>query len=293
MTSVLEESGDHARLVLLIKGKRTKRQRSASPLMTAVSSVCSGERSSLVEAREEEAAGEVEFQGATDEDEDMANCLMLLSQGHKAKSSGDHKMGFFSNKKPVASLGLGLDDGVYQCKTCDKSFHSFQALGGHRASHKKPKLGANVVFKCDEKKTASVSAAETVKAGAVGSFLSLQVTRSDGSKKPEKTHECSICRAEFSSGQALGGHMRRHRGLTINANANATSTIKTVISSSPSSSHHHHEESKRPKTFLQLDLNLPAPEDERCCEKPKFTFASKDQILLFAAASNSLIDCHH
>ncbi|CAL9229017.1 unnamed protein product [Arabidopsis halleri] len=293
MTSVLEESGDHARLVLLIKGKRTKRQRSASPLMmnaAAVSSVCSGERSS-VEVREEEAAGEVEFRGATDEDEDMANCLMLLSQGHQAKSSGDHhlsmqKMGFFSNKKPVAALGLGLD-GVYQCKTCDKSFHSFQALGGHRASHKKPKLGASV-FKCDEKKSAFVSTVETVEAGAVGSFLSLQVTSNDGTKKPEKTHECSICKAEFSSGQALGGHMRRHRGLTINANA--SSTIKTAISSS---SHHHHEESIRPKNFLQLDLNLPAPEDERCCEKPKFAFASKDQILLFAAASNSLIDCHH
>lgn len=289
MTSVHEESGDHARLVLLIKGKRTKRQRSASPLMNAaaVSSVCSGERSSL-EAREEE-VGEVEFQGATDEDEDMANCLILLSQGHKANSSSDHfstrKFDFFSNKKPVASLGLGLD-GVYQCKTCDKSFHSFQALGGHRASHKKPKLGANV-FKCDEKKSAS--AVETVEAGAVGSFLSLQVTSSDGSKKPEKTHECSICKAEFSSGQALGGHMRRHRGLTVNANA--ASTITTKISSSSSS--HHHEESIRPKNFLQLDLNLPAPEDERCCEKPKFTFASKDQILLFATATNSLIDCHH
>ncbi|KAL1196622.1 Zinc finger protein ZAT5 [Cardamine amara subsp. amara] len=287
MTSVHEESGDHARLVLLIKGKRTKRQRSASPLMNAaaVSSVCSGERSSL-EAREEEAVGEVEFKEATDEDEDMANCLMLLSQGHKAK-----KNDFFINKKSVASLGLGVD-GVYQCKTCDKSFHSFQALGGHRASHKKPKLGVSV-FKCDEKKTASVyaSAVETVEARGVGSFLSLQVTSSDGIKKPEKTHECSICKAEFSSGQALGGHMRRHRGLTVNANANAnaTSTIKTAISSSS----HHHEESIQPKNFLQLDLNLPAPEDERCCDKPKFAFASKEQILLFAAASNSLIDCHH
>lgn len=272
MTSVHEET----RLVLLIKGKRTKRQRSASPLMNAaaVSSVCSGERS--MEVREEE-AGEVEFHGATDEDEDMANCLMLLSQGHKTKSSDDQKMGFLNNKKQVASLGLGLD-GVYQCKTCDKSFHSFQALGGHRASHKKPKLGSSV-FKCDEKKSAS--AVETLEAGVVGSFLSLQVTSSDGSKKPEKTHECSICKAEFSSGQALGGHMRRHRGLTVNANA--TSTIKTTISSN------HHQESIRPKNFLELDLNLPAPEDE-----PKFAFASKDhQILLFAAASNSLIDCHH
>ena len=26
-----------------------------------------------------------------------------------------------------------------------------------------------------------------------------------------RVHECSICGAEFASGQALGGHMRRHR----------------------------------------------------------------------------------
>ncbi|CAH8385632.1 unnamed protein product [Eruca vesicaria subsp. sativa] len=270
MTSFHEET----RLVLLTKGKRTKRPRSASPHMNnieAVSGVFSEDRS--IEAKEE-GAGEVDFQGATEEDQDMASCLMLLSQGHKPKSSGDHsstqKISFLSNKKPVASLGLGLDC-VYQCKTCDKSFHSFQALGGHRASHKKPKR--------DEKNAAS--AVETVdSAEAVGSFLSLQVTSSDCSKKSEKTHECSICKAEFSSGQALGGHMRRHRGLT--ANANATSITKTVVSSS------HHQESIRPKNPLELDLNLPAPEDE-----PKYVFASRDQMLLFAAASNCLIDCHH
>ncbi|RZC93255.1 hypothetical protein C5167_030374 [Papaver somniferum] len=29
---------------------------------------------------------------------------------------------------------------LYECKTCNKQFPSFQALGGHRASHKKPRL---------------------------------------------------------------------------------------------------------------------------------------------------------
>ncbi|KAF6141803.1 hypothetical protein GIB67_037542 [Kingdonia uniflora] len=29
-----------------------------------------------------------------------------------------------------------------------------------------------------------------------------------------KTHECSICGLEFAIGQALGGHMRRHRPTT-------------------------------------------------------------------------------
>ncbi|KAG9151422.1 hypothetical protein Leryth_020985 [Lithospermum erythrorhizon] len=67
-----------------------------------------------------------------------------------------------------------LSDRVFECKTCNKAFYSFQALGGHRASHNKP------------------------------SSAMLPVKR--------KIHECSICGLEFPMGQALGGHMRRHRG---------------------------------------------------------------------------------
>ncbi|KAK4375140.1 hypothetical protein RND71_005817 [Anisodus tanguticus] len=65
----------------------------------------------------------------------------------------------------------------FECKTCKKQFESFQALGGHRASHKKPKL----------------------------------VTTADPIKFKIKKHECSYCGEEFSLGQALGGHMRKHR----------------------------------------------------------------------------------
>ncbi|CAN1747035.1 Zinc finger protein ZAT11 [Linum perenne] len=70
---------------------------------------------------------------------------------------------------------------VFECKTCNRQFSSFQALGGHRASHKKPRpsTGSPVVV-------------------------------SSSPAKP-KTHECSVCGLEFSIGQALGGHMRRHR----------------------------------------------------------------------------------
>ncbi|KAD3068259.1 hypothetical protein R6Q59_021210 [Mikania micrantha] len=80
----------------------------------------------------------------------MANCLMLLNRS-------------------------GSDSGrVFHCKTCNKQFSSFQALGGHRTSHKKLKT-------------------------------------MDESPPKAKTHECSICGLEFELGQALGGHMRRHR----------------------------------------------------------------------------------
>ncbi|KAJ4743825.1 Zinc finger family protein [Rhynchospora pubera] len=68
---------------------------------------------------------------------------------------------------------------VFECKTCNKQFSSFQALGGHRASHKKPRLAGE-----------------------------------DGSTKP-RMHECPICGLEFAIGQALGGHMRRHRPLGL------------------------------------------------------------------------------
>ncbi|KAG5515369.1 hypothetical protein RHGRI_036421 [Rhododendron griersonianum] len=89
----------------------------------------------------------------------MANSLMLLSR-------------------------VGAAPGrVFACKTCNREFPSFQALGGHRASHKKPRLTA-----------------------ADGDFLHSQSTP----EKP-KAHECSICGLEFAIGQALGGHMRRHR----------------------------------------------------------------------------------
>ncbi|XP_008795640.2 zinc finger protein ZAT12-like [Phoenix dactylifera] len=73
---------------------------------------------------------------------------------------------------------------VFECKTCNRQFPSFQALGGHRASHSKPRL---------------VGDGQGQGQSALG--------------KP-KVHACSICGLEFPIGQALGGHMRRHRAAT-------------------------------------------------------------------------------
>ncbi|KAL7247561.1 hypothetical protein ACSBR2_002473 [Camellia fascicularis] len=90
----------------------------------------------------------------------MADCLMLLSR------VGEN----------ITTTGGGR---VFACKTCNRQFHSFQALGGHRASHKKP------------------------------TRLMVQV---QPPAKP-KRHECSVCGLEFATGQALGGHTRRHRAV--------------------------------------------------------------------------------
>ncbi|KAL4580514.1 hypothetical protein LXL04_016710 [Taraxacum kok-saghyz] len=70
---------------------------------------------------------------------------------------------------------------VYECKDCGKKFDTFQALGGHRASHCRKNLNPN-----DDGSESS-------------------------SSSPQKFHQCKLCGSEFPTGQALGGHMRRHQ----------------------------------------------------------------------------------
>ncbi|KAM3279453.1 hypothetical protein ACQJBY_046674 [Aegilops geniculata] len=81
----------------------------------------------------------------------------------------------------------GSADGEFVCKTCSRAFPSFQALGGHRTSHLR---------------------------GRHGLALGLTTGGSDQSKKTtdqRQAHQCHVCGLEFEMGQALGGHMRRHR----------------------------------------------------------------------------------
>ncbi|KAI4349267.1 hypothetical protein L6164_009877 [Bauhinia variegata] len=75
---------------------------------------------------------------------------------------------------------------VFECKSCNRKLSSFQALGDHRASQKRPKLEAGNRLKLHPKP------------------LNLRIN------KP-KMYPCSICGLEFSLGQALGGHTRKHR----------------------------------------------------------------------------------
>jgi len=98
---------------------------------------------------------------------EMARVLMLLSHGQEPALP----------LLPVAGRGDRAPERVFVCKTCNRTFPSFQALGGHRASHKKPRLDGD----------------------------------GDPSLAKPKLHGCSICGLEFAIGQALGGHMRRHR----------------------------------------------------------------------------------
>ncbi|URE43141.1 Zinc finger protein [Musa troglodytarum] len=70
----------------------------------------------------------VAWEGEAGSVQTMAQALMQLSHG-----SGDD-----------ADVPSGSPPArVFECKTCNRQFPSFQALGGHRASHKKPKLAGD------------------------------------------------------------------------------------------------------------------------------------------------------
>lgn len=110
----------------------------------------------------------------TTTDEDVAYCLMMLSRDKwKKKKKEKDETGFDFNFGRYNKLKK--QSSKYKCETCERVFKSYQALGGHRASHKKIK---------------------TKQSEKVSSWVK------------EKIHECPVCLRVFASGQALGGHKR-------------------------------------------------------------------------------------
>ncbi|XP_030471940.1 zinc finger protein ZAT8-like [Syzygium oleosum] len=145
----------------------------------------------------------------------MANCLMLLS-----------RVGDSAGSPPwPANRGSRPGERMFACKTCNREFSSFQALGGHRASHKKPKVISGDLFHL----------------GRVGG----------SSPAKPKTHACLICGLEFPIGQALGGHMRRHRAAMAESLAAVAAATKPVPVLKKSNS----------KRVMCLDLNSSLTED--------------------------------
>ncbi|CAM6045491.1 unnamed protein product [Sphagnum compactum] len=138
---------------------------------------------------------------------------------------------------------------MYQCATCKRIFKSHQALGGHRASHKKVKgcfartsvndeegFGRQQDQSTEDNNKEDIPDEEFLKAeeqlllphepqepshhseeDAELPCDYLTVARGDNEEmlnavRKNKGHECSICHRIFNSGQALGGHKRCHWG---------------------------------------------------------------------------------
>lgn len=156
----------------------------------------------------------------------------------------------------------------FECTTCNKVFHSYQALGGHRASHKKllgggkcsppsPKLEPSNVAGND----ASISPTHKQQEQLV-SEMGIGSSSSSSTKKVVQKHECPICYRVFPSGQALGGHKRSH--LLV---ANNNDEINGRVSEGKINDNHVRiaqvvERLASTETRDLLDLNFPPAQDE-------------------------------
>ncbi|KAK4379430.1 hypothetical protein RND71_001292 [Anisodus tanguticus] len=111
----------------------------------------------------------------------------------------------------------GASKELFECKACKKVFNSHQALGGHRASHKKVKgCYAAKQDQLDDNNNNGLGDDNDVithednyfKGSKSSPYYQFEQGSSlaGTSRRKSKVHECSICHRVFSTGQALGGH---------------------------------------------------------------------------------------
>ncbi|PKA65935.1 Zinc finger protein 1 [Apostasia shenzhenica] len=123
--------------------------------------------------------------GDSPEEENVAHCLLMLGQDGNG-AAFDHPPGVILPSPKVN----------HRCSVCGKAFPSYQALGGHKTSHRiKSTVGGDHRL--------SGAGSPEASSGSGGG----------------KVHQCSICSKCFPTGQALGGHKRCHYYGTIGSAA--------------------------------------------------------------------------
>ncbi|URE02753.1 hypothetical protein MUK42_33815 [Musa troglodytarum] len=180
-----------------------------------VESWAKGKRSKRPRASSSPAASEKDDGRIPTEEEFLALCLMMLSRGVSGRS--DLRTASQLEQRDGGGTSR-IDHAVppsktqsYECSVCGKAFPSYQALGGHKTSHRKP-----------------VAAVATTGGDAVTS-----ASTSGATSVPGRAHECSVCHKSFPTGQALGGHMRCHyEGVIGGVSAKAAATSSSGVVSS-------------------------------------------------------------
>ncbi|KAF0890496.1 hypothetical protein E2562_002853 [Oryza meyeriana var. granulata] len=120
---------------------------------------------------------------------------------------------------PVRRIPSPASNRKYECSICHKTFPSHQALGGHMASHKRHHRNCSEQLQHDPLAAAQVphnilayQRHGVVDAPVVagGSRLGEEGLVNPPAPAPRPQHQCIRCHQIFPTGQALGGHMRKH-----------------------------------------------------------------------------------
>ncbi|KAJ1404460.1 Zinc finger C2H2-type [Sesbania bispinosa] len=168
------------------------------------------------------------------EEEYLAICLIMLARGGTTTDS--NRQGSIDSRTtppPESKPQLATDPAgsvklSYKCSVCNKAFPSYQALGGHKASHRK----LSAVGEDQSTSSAATTSSANTAAASIGGV---------------RTHECSICHKCFPTGQALGGHKRCHYEGGGGGSSSAV-TASEGVGSTHTVSHSHRD----------FDLNIPA-----------------------------------
>ncbi|KAE9610787.1 putative transcription factor C2H2 family [Lupinus albus] len=143
-------------------------------------------------------------------EDDVAFCLMMLSRDEWKRQQefydeeelvDEDEESYESEEEMKSSktTTMTMVQGRYKCETCNKVLRSYQALGGHRASHKKIKVIEQEQPKLEHHDN-------------------------------KKIHQCPVCFRIFASGQALGGHRRTHIIGSLDTTITATVTAIPIPS---------------------------------------------------------------
>lgn len=119
-------------------------------------------------------------------------------------------------------------------------------MGGHKASHRKT----------EDSSEAAVAVATVV-----------EVEKVESHESNGRVHECEICHKRFPSGQALGGHKRRHYEGPLGKQHNIHNDhidkqkLKEANSSNEVTTATNSDGSGTPRMHWGFDLNIPALPD--------------------------------
>ncbi|OEL18374.1 hypothetical protein BAE44_0020608 [Dichanthelium oligosanthes] len=164
------------------------------------------------------------------EEEYLALCLLMLSRGVRGDDAEDGGGVVVAASKSAGAAAAAKASQGYECSVCGKVYASYQALGGHKTSHRKPPTPPAPA-------TPQVAAAPAGEEPAPG-----------GAHAEEKVHQCTLCLRTFPTGQALGGHKRLH----YEGGADGVKADKDAAKTKAASA------AQATSVLRDFDLNLPA-----------------------------------